>query len=269
MARRADRALDGDEALFDPALYAPVRGAYWEPPEGRGKSKSGGYRPTYDHYPPEVAARTNRLLWQLESSRYGLTRFQRRCQGCERIISAQAPHCGRRVCPAVYPRWKRDQQTVVREALREYGGLLLLTDVTLPGTPEVERSRRNVAIPWSASGLHRGDPKALHKANRRFKARMRWAKRKAYNAGRSALLRSGIPFEQLPPVLVSNLEVLKRGALHAHLALPYTTPAERVFTQAFIDCLKELAPTCGLGFVQGWQKAEKAHSSATNAQPAI
>ena len=95
------------------------------------------------------------------------------------------------------------------------------------------------------------------KANRRFKVRLRWAKRKAYNAGRSALLRSGIPFEHLPPVLVSKLEVQKRGALHAHLALPYTTPAERVFTQAFIDCPKELAPTCGLGFVQGWQKAEK------------
>jgi hypothetical protein len=33
------------------------------------------------------------------------------------------------------------------EALREYGGLLLLTDVTLPGTPEQERHRPNVAIP--------------------------------------------------------------------------------------------------------------------------
>jgi hypothetical protein len=37
---------------------------------------------------------------------------------------------------------------VTAEALREYGGLLLLTEMTLPGTPEQERHRRNVAIPW-------------------------------------------------------------------------------------------------------------------------
>ncbi|MFO7572723.1 MAG: hypothetical protein R6W48_09025 [Gaiellaceae bacterium] len=128
---------------------------------------------------------------------------------------------------------------MVREALNEYGGLLVLTDVTLPGTPDKERNRRKVAIPWASSGLRRGDPKALHKANRRFKGRLRWIKRKAYNAGRSALLKSGLPFEHLPPVLVGNLELQKRGALHAHLALPYTSPQERVFTRAFIDCMLE------------------------------
>ena len=55
------------------------------------------------------------------------------------------------------------------EALREYGGLLLLTDVTLPGTPEQERHRRNVAIPWALAGA--GEAKASRKANRRFKLR--------------------------------------------------------------------------------------------------
>ena len=38
---------------------------------------------------------------------------------------------------------------------------------------------------WGAD--RRGEPKALYKANRRFKRRMRWLKRKAYNVARSVL----------------------------------------------------------------------------------
>lgn len=102
-----------------------------------------------------------------------------------------------------------------------------------------------------------GEPKALYKASRRFKRRMRWLKRKAYNDARSALRKAGYDFDRLPPVLVGNLEVQKRGALHAHLALPYTTPLEMTFTRAFIDAMKRWAPVCGLGYVQGWKAAER------------
>jgi hypothetical protein len=155
----------------------------------------------------------------------------------------------------VYPKWSRDQRRVTAEALREYGGLLLLTDVTLPGTPEQERHRRRVAIPWGAD--RRGEPKALYRANRRFKRRMRWLKRKAYNDARSVLRKAGYEFDRLPPVLVGNLEVQKRGALHAHMALPYTTPLEMTFSRAFIDAMKRWTPLCGLGYVQGWKAAER------------
>jgi hypothetical protein len=241
MGSRSRPPLDGQLALFaTPSKPKRKR----RPP--RGSSYPPGY---FDH--------TIAVLDAILAQRKGLKPFEGRCIGCGKVISAKARTCGRRTCPAVYPTWKRDQRAVVREALNEYGGLLLLTDVTLPGTPGQERNRRNVAIPWASSGLRRGDPKALYKANRRFKARLRWIKRKAYNAGRSALLKSGLPYELLPPVLVGNLEFQKRGALHAHLALPYTSPQERVFTRAFIDCMKEWAPHCGLGFVQGWQAAEK------------
>jgi hypothetical protein len=171
------------------------------------------------------------------------------------VISSKAPNCNRRWCSAVYLKWSRDQRRVTAEALREYGGLLLLTDVTLPGTPEQERHRPNVAIPWGAD--RRGEAKALYKANRRFKLRMRWLKRKAYNDARSVLRRAGYEFDRLPPVLVGNLEVQKRGALHAHLALPYTTPLEMTFSRAFIDAMKRWASLCGLGYVQGWKAAER------------
>jgi hypothetical protein len=64
------------------------------------------------------------------------------------VSSSKAPNCNRRWCSEVYPKWSKDQRRVTAEALREYGGLLILTDVTLPGTPEQERHRPNVAIPW-------------------------------------------------------------------------------------------------------------------------
>jgi hypothetical protein len=204
--------------------------------------------PTYDHYSAEVLRHSNEVLDRLLAERRGLKPFEGRCTGCGKVISSKAPNGGRRTCSAVYPKWSRDQRRVTAEALREYGGLLLLTDVTLPGTPEQERHRRNVAIPWGAD--RRGEAKGLYKANRRFKRRMRRLKRKAYNDARSVLRKAGYEFERLPPVLVGNLEVQKRGALQAHLALPYTTPLEMTFSRAFIDAMKRWARLCGLGYVQ-------------------
>ena len=168
--------------------------------------------------------KTNALLDELLARRKGLKPYEGRCSGCGKVISIKAPNCGRRSCPAVFPQWSRDQRRVVSEALREYGGLLILTDVTLPGTPEKERHRQGVALPWAYDGSGRVEAKALYKANEKFKKRMRWLKRKAYNDARAALSRGGYESKRLPPVLIGNLERQKRGALHAHLALPYTTP---------------------------------------------
>ena len=157
----------------------------------------------------------------------------------------------------MFKNWSRDQRRVVAEALRAYGGLLLLSDVTLPGTPEHERHRRRVALPWADLQRTRVETKALYKANRRFQRRMRWLKRKAYNDARSVLTKAGYEYKSLPPVLVGNLELQRRGALHAHLALPYTTTLEMTFTRAFIDSMKKWAPLCGLGHVQGWRAADR------------
>jgi len=219
------------------------------------KTSRRRYRPTYDHYSPAALRHLDEVVDRLVAARRGLKPYEGRCPGCGKVISSKAPNCSRRWCEAVYPKWSRDQRRVTAEALREYGGLLLLTDVTLPGTPAQERHRRNVAIPWGAD--RRGDPKALYKANRRFKLRMRWLKRKAYNDARSVLRKAGYEFDRLPPVLVGNLEVQKRGALHAHMALPYTTPLEMTFSRAFVDAMKRWAPLCGLGYVQGWKAAER------------
>jgi hypothetical protein len=234
MHRREE--LPGQLALFS----APV-------------SKKKRYVPTYAG---DFSA-THARLDAIRAKFRGLKPYQGLCHGCGKIISSKAPNCGRRSCPAVFKNWSRDQRRVVAEALRAYGGLLLLTDVTLPGTPEHERHRRRVALPWADLQRTQIDPKALHKANTRFQRRMRWLKRKAYNDARAVLTRAGYEYRHLPPVLVGNLEPQRRGALHAHLALPYTTPLEMTFTRAFIDSMKKWAPLCGLGHVQGWRAAEK------------
>jgi hypothetical protein len=235
-ARARRRPIDGQLALFDA-------------PAARRKR----YVPTYAG---DFSA-THARLDAIHARFRGLKPYEGRCHGCGKIISSKAPNCGRRSCPAVFKNWSRDQRRVVAEALRAYGGLLLLTDVTLPGTPEHERKRRNVALPWADPERRRIDPRALYKANRRFRKRMRWLKRKAYNDARAVLTKSGYEYTRLPPVLVGNLEPQRRGALHAHLALPYTTPLEMTFTRAFIDSMKRWAPLCGLGHVQGWRAAER------------
>ena len=82
---------------------------------------------------------------------------------------------------------------------------------------------------------------------------------------RSVLTKAGYEYKSFPPVLVGNLEPQRRGALHAHLALPYTTPLEMTFTRAFIDSMKRwAAPLCGLGHVQGCLAAEKSAVMDTN-----
>lgn len=230
------RPLDGQLALFDA-------------PTARRKR----YVPTYAGDFSATHARLDAIRAQFR----GLKPYEGRCHGCGKIISSKAPNCGRRSCPAVFKNWSRDQRRVVAEALRAYGGLLLLSDVTLPGTPEHERHRRRVALPWADLQRTRVEAKALYKANRRFQRRMRWLKRKAYNDARAVLTKAGYDYKTLPPVLVGNLEPQRRGALHAHLALPYTTPLEMTFTRAFIDSMKKWAPLCGLGHVQGWRAAEK------------
>src|SRR5207245_11232765 len=101
------------------------------------------------------------------------------------------------------------------------------------------------------------DPGAGYRAHERFGRRRRWLPRQARNEGRRALRAAGMEFGRLPQVLIQNVELQKRGAFHSHLALPYTTPLEIAFARAFIEALKLWAPRCGLGFVQGWQQAEK------------
>jgi hypothetical protein len=231
---------------------SPGQLALFESSEARQRRR---YRPTYDHYSPEALRHTNAVLDRLAAARRGLKPYEGRCPGCDKVISSKAPNCARRWCSAVYPKWSKDQRRVTADALREYGGLLLLTDVTLPGTPEQERHRPNVAIPWGAD--RRGEAKTLYKASRRFKLRMRWLKRKAYNDAPLGAAESGLRVRPASARPGRQPGVAEAWRTSRAPALPYTTPLEMTFTRAFIDAMKHWAPRCGLGYVQGWKAAER------------
>ena len=159
-----------------------------EPVRRRGHRMRGGYVPKYEV--TDAIERTNALLDQLLAQREGLKSYEGRCVGCGKIISIKAPHCNRRWCSAVWKGWSRDQRRVVREALKAASPVIILTDVTLPGAGPTSagrvRGRRNY-LPWAAGPGRVVDPRALYRANTRFKKRMRWLKRQAYNDGRAAL----------------------------------------------------------------------------------
>ena len=246
--------MDEQLPLFDSPLDLPND----EPLRKYGRKKRGGYVPKYGI--TDAIRQANETLDRIHAEFEGLKAYEGRCVGCGKVISTKAPHCNRRWCKAVWKTWSRDQRRVVREALKAASPIIILTDVTLPGVGPAGagwvRGRRNY-LPWADGPARVATPRSLYRANSRFKKRMRWVKRQAYNDGRAALRAAGFPTDRLPPVLVCVLELQKRGALHAHLALGYTTAAERVFARAYIDSLKKWAPRCGLGFVDGWQQAER------------
>jgi len=59
-------------------------------------------------------------------------------------------------------------------------------------------------------------------------------------------------------------EKQKRGLAHVHGLLDVSTPANRTWSEAYVNALCELAPSKGFGFVDGWAKI--GHRSRAGAQ---
>jgi hypothetical protein len=49
-------------------------------------------------------------------------------------------------------------------------------------------------------------------------------------------------------------EKQKRGLAHMHGVLSVSTPAELAWAEAYVNALRDLAPSKGFGFVDGWEK---------------
>ena len=55
-------------------------------------------------------------------------------------------------------------------------------------------------------------------------------------------------------VLARVWEKQRRGLAHVHGVIAVSTPGERAWAKSYVTALKEMAPSKGFGFVDGWHK---------------
>jgi len=52
-------------------------------------------------------------------------------------------------------------------------------------------------------------------------------------------------------------EKQQRGLAHVHGVISVASPAERAWAEQYVNALRDLAPSKGFGFVDGWQKISR------------
>ena len=189
------------------------------------------------------------------------------CEHCSGWIPYPLKRCRRRVCPAYAPIWAGDQRRKLFANLDAYadqvpGGVkapqVCLTAVTAPGARE---------LPWDedhcrALGRHRHsgelgcrvNPHAAEEWNRTAPARWRLMHGEAYRRTRRDGLR--------PWMLVRVWEMQKRGVLHVHPVLAFSTPAEKRAAQRYVEHLDSLRRQYGFGFVERKQRCSEPRAAA-------
>jgi hypothetical protein len=58
-------------------------------------------------------------------------------------------------------------------------------------------------------------------------------------------------------ILARVWEKQARGLAHLHGVIAVSTPDERAWAEEYLVALRELAPICGFGFVDGWEKVSR------------
>lgn len=185
-------------------------------------------------------------------------------------------YCGKALHPNVFRHaskrcsgyswlWGMDVYVIFGENVHEHGGRAALFTVTAPGEE---------FLPWDTEqcaeqGEHRHsgklgcrvDPKAAavwnESAQKRWTAAQREAKRRADKTLREFGWK-GRPVS----VLLSWWEPQKRGVLHKHALLPWETPAERLWSRAYIRSWEEIRQRFWFGFVDRKPKVDTAQKLA-------
>lgn len=152
--------------------------------------------------------------------------------------------CGSRYCAVCGQRWQGDMRAQAVAATEHLPGGLALVTITAPGnayfgsldawgmTPmpiRYERWNRSARRRWRALHLHAAAPLR------------RWAEK------------IGLDWR----ILFRAWEYQKRGALHVHVVVPYGTPDERRFTDAWVHNLWACAAEFGFGYVLGGDKKQQ------------
>lgn len=193
-----------------------------------------------------------------------------RCRDCGGGLPALPSgyvRCRRRTCPGYSSLWAGDQRRKLFVNLDAYAELapadrspqVLLTAVTAPGLDQ---------LPWddehcSVLGEHRHsgllgcrvDADAGSDWNRSAPQRFRDLHRRVY----IETIRDG---SSRPWMLTRTWEMQRRGVLHVHPVLAFTTAAEQRAARAYLARLAVYAPRYGFGFVERKQKVMPARAAA-------
>jgi hypothetical protein len=229
-------------------------------------------RPRYVHVQTaeEKAAFAHSLAILLQIRPEWLVPGERLCPGgCEKVIHAEARHCGRRWCDAVRPVWGRTVGEIVRAALSAYcdlyagDGRVLSTVLTCthkPGWWNTEScGHPSDGSACSGPAGCRVKPEIEERERKLFPARSRAAKKMARTEALRKLKRSGyeITKEQAKRlgVLMSVVEDQQRGLPHEHVVCPHTSALEIAFTRAFFDALPRATRHHQLGTVDRYRFA--------------
>lgn len=180
-------------------------------------------------------------------------RLWHRCGGCGRPLPSRVRRCSTRTCPEFAPIWARDQKRRLLENLRLVR-LSVMFSVTAPGSDLYPFDPRWCSHPSSTrcSGrigcrVHPGLAAAFNShAGGWWSELHRVAKQRADRAtGHKGRL------------LARVWEKQQRGLAHVHGVISVATPAERAWAEQYVNALRDLAPSKGFGFVDGWQKISR------------
>lgn len=191
-----------------------------------------------------------------------------RCPHCRRWVPYPQKRCRRRQCPGYARIWAGDQRRKLFANLDAYADLIpsgveqprvLLSAVTAPG--------QDGGLAWDEAhcshlGNHRhsgllGCRVDWHDAGHwNRSAAQRW--RQLHGEAYRRCVREGLK----PWLLVRVWEQQKRGVLHAHPVLAYSTLSERRAANRYLQLLDQLRDRYGFGFVERKHEVREPRSAA-------
>ena len=191
-----------------------------------------------------------------------------RCRSCGRRIPPPLQRCRRRTCPSYAPLWAGDQRQKLFANLNAYADQVpsgissprvLVSAAIAPG---VEGGMHWDEYGCRAPGEHEHSGKIGCRVRSSDAARWnetaaeRWRKlhRQAYQRCRREGLR--------PWLLVRVWELQKRGLLHAHPVLAYSTLAEKRGADRYLEHLDAMRSHYGFGYVERKHQVREPRAAA-------
>jgi hypothetical protein len=176
-------------------------------------------------------------------------RYYHHCS-CGRLIPEGVMRCSARTCPEFAPIWARDTRRRLFVNLERLK-LSVMFSVTAPGADLYPFDPRFCSHSPSqrCSGRLgcRVDPEVAEAFNRR--AGKRWSE-----LHRAAKVRADRATGFKGKLACRVWERQKRGLAHLHGVVSVATPEQRRWAEGYIIALREMAPSYGFGFVDGWHK---------------